>query len=269
MEIKILRCVLPARVYHRCMRRNQSALQYLHSICNMRFNLSPCVQSPGYILPDLSVFTTQFYLRTCKLYMISFFTVLQMQVSCFQLVERVACSFPICTVMTSPAVCHSTWHVSNYGRGTERLQISKFFHQAWSFETSALSKIIFWAQMQVSHPMRGLAANKKSYWCNPEECELIWDLWCLMHLIIWILRVLIGILKIRQHIQVLIILTTSLIWTYGIYLLDSDRSIMAFSGQILILTWSTAHLPVIDCSESVWESRILAVFILLVGQFFP
>lgn len=106
MEIKILRCVLPARAYHRCMWRNQSVLQYLHSICNMRFNPSPCVQSPGYILPDLSIFfTTQFYLRTCKLYMISFFTVLQMQVSCFQLVERVACSFFIYTVMASPAVC--------------------------------------------------------------------------------------------------------------------------------------------------------------------
>lgn len=81
MEIKILPCVLPARVYHRCMRRNQSALQYLHSICNMRFNPSPCVQSPAYIFCQicqnlfyffLSV-TTEFYLRTCKLYMISFF----------------------------------------------------------------------------------------------------------------------------------------------------------------------------------------------------
>ncbi len=31
----------------------------------------------------------------------------------------------------------STWYVSNYGRGLERL-ILKFFHHAWSFETSAL-----------------------------------------------------------------------------------------------------------------------------------
>lgn len=56
----------------------------------------------------------------------------------------------------------------------------------------------------------------KSCWCTTEECKLIWDLGCLMPLIIWILRVLIGILKTRQHIQVLIILTTWLIWTWNI-----------------------------------------------------
>ncbi len=69
--------------------------------------------------------------------------------------------------------------------------------------------------MQVSHNMRGLAANKKSYWCTTEECKLIWDLVCLMQLIILISRVLIGILKTRQHIQVLIKITTWLMeYTY-------------------------------------------------------
>lgn len=127
MEIKILRCVLQARVYHRHMQRNQSALQYLHSTCNMRFIPPPCVQSPTYIiLPDLSVFTTPFYLRSCKLCMISFFHCIS-EASCqhFSWWKGLpACSFSICAVITSPAVCHSTWHVSDYGRGTERLQIS-------------------------------------------------------------------------------------------------------------------------------------------------
>lgn len=157
MEIKILWCVLQARVYHRRVWRNQSALKYLHLIFNnMRFNPSPCVQSPAYIFCQicqnlffffLSV-TTEFYLRTCKLYMISFFSALYFRC---KLVERVAWSFPTCAIMASPAVCQSTWHVSKYERGAERLQIlnPKFFCQHWFFETSALSKLSFGLHIQV------------------------------------------------------------------------------------------------------------------------
>lgn len=136
MEIKILQCVLQARVYHRHMQRNQSALQYLHSTCNMRFIPPPCVQSPTYIFCQICQFLQLRFTSEVVNYAWSLFppTVFLKQVASIQLVERVACMlfFYLCCHnkscrMSQHMACVKLWEGDRKASNFESQFLDRFF----------------------------------------------------------------------------------------------------------------------------------------------
>lgn len=128
------------------MQRNQTTLQYLHSTCNMRFIPSPCVQIPTYIFSQTCpFFTSQFYLRSCKLCMIFFSLYFWSKLLAFSWWKLVDCMlfFYLCCHNKSCSIsqhmtCVRLWEGDKKTPNFESQFFDSFSRQAWSFETSAL-----------------------------------------------------------------------------------------------------------------------------------